>query len=78
MGFVQSKMDYSLFLRRHGNSFTAAAIYVDDVVLTGNDEASIQLLKDHLHKAFSIKDLGRLKYFLGTEVSYLPDGIALT
>ena len=31
-----------------------------------------------MHAAFGIKDLGLLHYFLGFEVSHLPDGIALT
>ncbi|KAL8097768.1 hypothetical protein AgCh_030767 [Apium graveolens] len=35
-------------------------------------------LKDHLHKTFSIKDLGQLSFFLGIEVGYSADGITLT
>lgn len=35
-------------------------------------------MKIHLDQVFSIKDLGRLSYFLGIEVGYLPNGITLT
>lgn len=53
-------------------------MYVDDILLTGNDYDEIQKLKSHLDQAFTIKDLGQLHYFLGIEVSYTNKGIVLT
>ena len=35
-------------------------------------------LKAHLHNTFSMKDLGKLNYFLGLEVTYLNHGIVLS
>jgi hypothetical protein len=43
-------------------------IYVDDLIVTGNNHAAITNLKSILHQQFSIKDLGVLKYFLGIEM----------
>lgn len=40
-----------------------------DDIISGNDEEAINELKSHLHDSFHIKDLGKLKYFLGIEVS---------
>ncbi|XP_040374694.1 uncharacterized protein LOC112199378 [Rosa chinensis] len=77
-GYRQSKADYSLFTRVVGNSFTAVLIYVDDIVITGNDPKAIELLKAFLHKEFRIKDLGNLKYFLGIEVSRSKKGIFIS
>ena len=77
-GFQQSKNDYSLFILHKGSSIIIAAVYVDDLILTGTDDSLITDLKTHLHKAFGIKDLGRLNYFLGIEVSYISEGITLT
>lgn len=62
-GYTQSKADYSLFTRTQSNSFTAILIYVDDILLTGNDPQEIKRLKECLLKRFNIKDLGDLKYF---------------
>lgn len=79
-GFDQSKNDYSLFIHKHHQSglITIAAVYVDDIILTGNDLTCINDLKRHLDSVFSIKDLGELSYFLGIEVGYVADGITLT
>ena len=74
-GFVQSRADYSLFTRKQGMSFTILLIYVDDILITGNDPVNIAATKQFLHEHFHIKDLGDLKYFLGIEVSASKNGI---
>lgn len=74
-GYVQSKADYSLFTKREGKSFTAILIYVDDILITGNDPISIAIIKKSLHDHFRVKDLGELKYFLGIETSSSRNGI---
>lgn len=52
-------------------------VYVDDIVLTGNDESSIGKFSGRLRAEFSIKDMGTLNYFLGLEVSYNETGLFL-
>ncbi|GKV03503.1 hypothetical protein SLEP1_g15792 [Rubroshorea leprosula] len=77
-GFKQSYVDYSLFTSTKGKSFVAVLIYVDDIIITGNDSTRIKALKQYLHTKFSIKDLGPLKYFLGIEVARTSEGIVLS
>lgn len=77
-GYNQSKNDYSLFTKRAENSITIIAIYVDDIILTGNTIQEINNIKAHLNSVFSIKDLGKLHFFLGMEVNYLQDGIVIS
>ncbi|XP_073260546.1 uncharacterized protein [Populus alba] len=77
-GFIQSRADYSLFTRKQGMSFTVLLIYVDDILITGNDPGNIAATKQFLHKHFHIKDLGDLKYFLGIEVSTSKNGIFIS
>ena len=53
-------------------------VYVDDIVITGNDQDGITDLKQHLFKHFQTKYLGRLKYFLGIEVAQSRSGIVIS
>ncbi|RVW15366.1 Copia protein [Vitis vinifera] len=50
-------------------------VYVDDIVLTGDDCNELEKLKGKLAEEFEIKDLGALKYFLGMEFARSKEGI---
>ncbi|CAL9023297.1 unnamed protein product, partial [Prunus brigantina] len=77
-GFRQSRADYSMFTHVKGKSITVVLVYVDDMIITGNDPTAIQQLKDFLHHQFRLKDLGLLKYFLGIEVARSKEGISIS
>lgn len=49
---------------------TALLVYLDDIIVTGNDEKEKAALRQYLAKHFEIKELGKLKYFLGIEVAH--------
>ncbi|XP_074288351.1 uncharacterized protein LOC141613508 [Silene latifolia] len=74
-----SRQDYSLFTKTNATdqSFTAALVYVDDVLLTGTSVSEIDKIKHALHSAFSIKDLGQMRYFLGLEISRNHSGLMI-
>ncbi|KAD4584477.1 hypothetical protein E3N88_22078 [Mikania micrantha] len=76
-GFKQSNSDHTLFLKRRNNRVTCLIIYVDDMVITGDDKEEMERLKKNLFAEFEMKDLGRLKYFLGIEVLRSKQGIFL-
>ncbi|XP_073265499.1 uncharacterized protein [Populus alba] len=76
-GFLQAKSDSSLFIRKTNTTFTAVLIYVDDVIITSNTLTAIHQVKHFLRTTFPIKDLGKLKYFLGIEVARSKQGIIL-
>ena len=78
IGFIHSKNDYSLFYKVQPMSIVILGVYVDDIVITGNDSSEISQLKHFLDQHFKIKDLGALNYFLGMEVLQVTDGIVLT
>lgn len=44
-GFVQSCLDYSLFTKRKGNNIVVIRVYVDDMLVTGNDLELIEEIK---------------------------------
>jgi Reverse transcriptase (RNA-dependent DNA polymerase) len=69
LGYQQSNADHTMFIQRKGEKICILVVYVDDIVLTGNDSVEIKRLKASLAKEFEIKDLGELRYFLGIEVA---------
>ena len=52
-------------------------VYVDDLLITGDDIHNITLLKQHLHAAFTIKDLGLARYFVGIKFARSSTSIIL-
>ena len=77
-GYHQSNSDHTLFLKRKQDKIMALIVYVDDMVVTGNDLEERKNLQNYLSKEFEMKDLGPLKYFLGIEVSRSRKGIFLS
>ncbi|KAJ0474222.1 putative RNA-directed DNA polymerase [Helianthus annuus] len=77
-GFTCSRADTSLFILRKDAHIMYLLVYVDDLILTGNDDEILRSFISHLHREFAIKDLGRLNYFLGLEVVHTDTGLFLT
>ena len=74
MGFSSSISDASLFTRFHKDSILLILIYVDDILITGNNATHIKSLISTLHSQFALKDLGLLSFFLGIEAHWSPTG----
>ena len=53
-------------------------VYVDDMIITGNDEEETTRMQKELATEFEMKNLGGLKYFLGIEVVRSKQGIFLS
>jgi hypothetical protein len=78
VGYTQSNSDHTLFLKHNEKHITILIVYVDDIIVTGDDSGERKRLHEHLAREFEMKDLGELKYFLGIEVSRSDKGIFLS
>ncbi|CAA7399927.1 unnamed protein product [Spirodela intermedia] len=79
LNYKQSNPDHTLnFKHSSSRGVTVLLVYVDDIIITGNDEGEIQNLSNCLAQEFDVKTLGRLKYFLGIEVAYSSKGIFIS
>jgi hypothetical protein len=78
LGYSISPYHSALFIRRTDRGTILLLLYVDDMIITGDDITGIQELKQFLSQHFEMKDLGPLNYFLGLEISSSSDGYYLT
>ena len=53
-------------------------MYVDDIILTGDDVEEMTRVKKGLASEFEMKDLGKLRFFLGMEVARNKTGISIS
>ena len=63
--------DHSLFLQYNNDKLTVILVYVDDLVLTGDDTEEINTITASLHHHFKI-------YFLGLEIARNSTGLHLS
>lgn len=68
LGFSQFNADISIFSR--GDIFTGVIIivYVDDILIISRDLHQIAEIKEKLSKAYKMKDLGEVSYYLGLQI----------
>ncbi|XP_057734655.1 uncharacterized mitochondrial protein AtMg00810-like [Arachis stenosperma] len=78
LGFTSSPHENVLFIRKSEHGVVLLLLYVDDMIITGDDVDGISDLKASLHRTFEMKDLGSLSYFLGLKVISTNDDIYLS
>ena len=71
--FVASH-DYALFVMCTYVGRIILSLYVDDMIIIGDDVDGILVLMAELAKQFEMKDFCSLRYFLGIGVAYSPRG----
>eukprot|EP00253_Pinus_taeda_P022347 PITA_22347 len=70
--------DATLFVKKVDKTVVYLVVYVDDLLMTGNNESYIASIKKELKKGFEMTDLGYVHYYLGIEVIQHPKSIFLS
>ncbi|XP_022874276.1 uncharacterized protein LOC111393111 [Olea europaea var. sylvestris] len=78
LGFTCNHADPSVFVLHPQQHIIYHLLYVDDIVLTGNNASLLNGFIRQLHSEFATKDLGSLSYFLGLEVTSSSIGLFLS
>ncbi|RVX21201.1 Retrovirus-related Pol polyprotein from transposon RE1 [Vitis vinifera] len=78
-GYQQGQSDHTMFFKQSNDGrMTILIVYVDDIILTGDDTGEVERLKKVLATEFEVKDLGQMRYFLGMEVARSRKGISIS
>ena len=74
-GFIRSHADSNLYYKSEGGRLCVLVLYVDDLIITGNDLLLVEQIKAALCPQFEMTDLGTLHFFLGLEIQQTPGGM---
>ena len=78
VGFQRGDSNDTLYVRQQGKNLVILVMYVDDLIITGNNDDHIAQVKKELHAGFKMTDLGLLHYYLGVEVFQHPHHIFIS
>ena len=67
-GFIKNEEEPCVYKKASGSALIFLVLYVDDILLIGNDIPMLEVVKTSLRKCFSMKDLGEAAYILGIRI----------
>ena len=67
-GFIQNEEESCVYKKESGSSLVFLILYLDDILLIGNDIPMLESIKTSLKNSFSMKDLGEAAYILGIKI----------
>ena len=67
-GFIENEEEPCVFKKVSGSTVVFLILYVDDILLIGNDISMLTSVKIWLSKELSMKDLGETSFILGIKV----------
>ena len=68
LNFIRCDEEPCVYKKASGSVVIFLVLYVDDILLIGNDVDSLERIKSSLKKVFSMKDLGEAAYILGIKI----------
>ena len=66
--FNQHDEDHYVYIKQSKEIFTILSLYVDDILLAGNDKEMIVTTKAWLSSNFEMKDMGKASYVLRVRI----------
>ncbi|GJY45551.1 retrotransposon protein, putative, ty1-copia subclass [Tanacetum coccineum] len=67
-GFTQNRDEPCVYLKASGSNVTFLILYVDDILIMGNNIPMLQDVKSYLGRCFAMKDLGEAAYILRIKI----------
>jgi hypothetical protein len=77
LGFSKCASEPAVYKRGVGKTAVILGVYVDDLIVAGEDVLEIDKFKKQMTSQFEMSDLGLLSFYLGIEVEQLEDHITI-
>ena len=61
-------VDHCVYIKQHKDKYVLLFLYVDDIIIAGNDLEFVQTIKKGLSSTFEMKDMGETFYILGVKI----------
>ena len=69
LSFISCPYEPCLYYKHYRDIVLIIAVYVDDLLIAGNNIPAMQTVKVELSKRFEMKDLGEASEFLGLQIT---------
>ena len=70
LGFRRTHADHSVFVFERGHTIIILPVYVDDKLLAGNDDSTLDYIQKAIGSRFKTSDLGTVSWILGIRVRH--------
>ena len=67
-GFTMMEEDHCVYIKHSNNHLIIQSLYVNDILIAGNDKQLIDMTKKWLLLNFETKDVGEASYVLGVKI----------
>ena len=69
IGFEMSPLDHCVYIWKCYDELTILSLYVDDILLSGNNPDMMSKTKYFLSSSFKMKDMGLATYVIGIKIT---------
>ena len=77
-GFIINEFDKCVYYKVNSNDCVVLCLYIDDILLFGNNLRIVNETKSFLSKKFEMKDMGEANVILGLRLTRSADGITIS
>ena len=76
-GFKINECDKYVYVKTTQKGYVIVCLYVDNMLIIGNNTEMIRITKQFLSSRFDIKDMGVADVLLGIKISKIYEGVNL-
>ena len=77
-GFRINECDKCVYIKDTENGYVILCLYIDDILIVGNDDKMIKSTKNMLNSRFDMKDMRLADMILGIKITRISDGLILS